>query len=165
MAASRDPSRNWAGMDAGLRLRDVRWPVSLSLVEKNYIVVGTLIHVLLMATSKLALGVLLRGLQKLKKDVKERSERLQEELKAKQKISKEDEAWLDGAGNLVDEERVIELLKDAADYQKGLEQLSNGDREVVERLRALGDSGAETLGVASKKRKRMAFNSIISIHI
>ena len=139
MAASHDPSRNWAGMDAGLRLRDVQWPVSLSLVEKNYIVVGTLIHVLLMATSKLALGVLLRGLQKLKKDVKECSERLQEELKAKQNISKEDEAWLDGAGNLVDEEHVID-----ADYQKGLEQLSNGDREVAERLRALGDSGAET---------------------
>ena len=115
-----------------------------------------------MSTSKLALGILLRGLQKLKKGVEERREKLQEELKAKQKISDEDEAWLDGAGNLVDEEHVIQLLKDAADYEKGLEQLSNGDRDVVERLRALGDSGgrAEGPGVASKKRKRMALNSI-----
>ena len=48
--------------------------------RKNYIV-GTLIHVLLMATSKLALGILLRGLQKLKKEVEERRERLQKELK------------------------------------------------------------------------------------
>jgi hypothetical protein len=130
--------------------------------RKNYIVLGTLIHSLLMATSKLALGILLRGLQKLKKDVEERRERLQKELKAKQKISEEDEAWLDGAGNLVDEERVIQLLKDAADYEKGLEQLSNGDRDVVERLKALGDSGgrAEGPGVAGKKRKRTALNSI-----
>ena len=74
--------------------RDVRWPVSLSLVEKNYIVL--LIHILSMATSsKAALGILLRGLQKLKKDVTQRRERLQEELKAKQKISDEDEAWLE----------------------------------------------------------------------
>jgi hypothetical protein len=43
-----------------------------------------------MATSKAALRILLRGLQKLKKEVTECRERLQEELKAKQKISEED---------------------------------------------------------------------------
>ena len=42
----------------------------------------------------------------MKKDVTQCRERLQEESKAKQKTSDEDEAWLDGAGNLVDEERV-----------------------------------------------------------
>jgi predicted RNase H-like nuclease (RuvC/YqgF family) len=109
-------------------------------------------------TSKAALGILLRGLQKLKKEVTEHRERLQEELKAKQKISEEDEVWLDGARNLVDEERVIQLLRDAVDYKKGLEQLSNGDKDVVKRLTALGDSGAKGPGIASKKRKCMALN-------
>ena len=96
----------------------------------------------------------------MKKEVEECRERLQKELKAKQKISEEDEAWLDGAGNLVDEECVIQLLRDAVDYEKGLDQLSNGDRDVVERLKALGDPGAEGPGIASKKRKRTALNSI-----
>ena len=95
----------------------------------------------------------------MKKDVEERRERLQEELKAKRKISDEDEAWLDGAGNLVDEERVVQLLKDSPDYEKGMEQLSKGDRDVVERLKALGDSGGAE-GVVSKKWKRTALNSI-----
>ncbi|KAF8642060.1 hypothetical protein AX14_009760, partial [Amanita brunnescens Koide BX004] len=93
------------------------------------------------------------GLQKLKKEVTECRERLQAELKAKQKISEEDEVWLDGAGSLVDEECVIQLVRDAVDYEKGLEQLSNGDKDVIKRLTALGDSGAKGPGVASKKHK------------
>ena len=57
------------------------------------------------------LHVLQKGLQvaKLKDSVKERKDNLLACLNRKERISDEDEEWLDNAGNTVDEEAVLDL--------------------------------------------------------
>ena len=54
--------------------------------------------------------VLQKGLRKLKDSVKSRKNNLLTRLNRKEKISDEDEEWLDNTGNLVDEECVVDLL-------------------------------------------------------
>ena len=56
------------------------------------------------------IDVLKKGLKTLKKRVASRKTQLEADLKAGNIISAEDEEWLDGAENLVDEERVVEAL-------------------------------------------------------
>ena len=56
------------------------------------------------------INVLKKGLKTLKKRVASRKTQLEADLKAGNIISAEDEEWLDGAENLVDEERVVEAL-------------------------------------------------------
>ena len=56
------------------------------------------------------IDVLKKGLKTLKKHVASRKTQLEADLKAGNIISTEDEEWLDGAENLVDEERVIKAL-------------------------------------------------------
>ena len=62
-----------------------------------------------------------KGLKFLKKRVASRKEQLEADLKAGKSISAEDEEWLDGAGNLIDEERVVEVLDNVSDYKDGLD--------------------------------------------
>ena len=71
------------------------------------------------------INVLKKGLKFLKKRVASRKEQLEADLKAGNFISAEDEArwrlieeWLDGAGNMIDEERVAEVLDNKSDYAK-----------------------------------------------
>ena len=56
------------------------------------------------------IDVLKKGLKTLKKHVASCKTQLEADLKAGNIISAEEEEWLDGAGNLVDEERVIKAL-------------------------------------------------------
>jgi hypothetical protein len=65
---------------------------------------------LLMSNLKNPLHVLQKGLAKLKDAVKGRKDNLLACLNGKEKISDEDEEWLDNAGNLVDEEAIVDLL-------------------------------------------------------
>ena len=69
------------------------------------------------------IDVLKKGLKTLKKRVASRKTQLEANLKAGNIISAGDEEWLDGAGNLVDEEHVVELLDIEPDYERGLEKL------------------------------------------
>jgi hypothetical protein len=104
------------------------------------------------------LVILKRGLLALQKQTQVRRLELQKDLREKRKISKVDEGWLDGMGNLVDEEQLIEHLESASDYQKGIESLDVKDREIVEKLQRLGS------GIKSKKRK-CASLIIFNVHI
>jgi hypothetical protein len=65
---------------------------------------------------KKPLDVLKKGLSKLKTSIKERKDNLLAFLNRKEKISDEDEEWLDNAGNMVDEEAVVNLLENTSDY-------------------------------------------------
>jgi hypothetical protein len=69
--------------------------------------------------SKNPLDVLKKGLSKLKDSIEERKDNLLACLNRKEKISDEDEEWLDNAGNVVDEEAVVDLLENASDYEHG----------------------------------------------
>ena len=62
------------------------------------------------------IDVLKKGLKFLKKHVATRKEQLEADLKAGKLISAKDEEWLDGAGNLIDEEHVVEVLDNESSY-------------------------------------------------
>ena len=54
--------------------------------------------------------------------------KLQADLKAGKTLTSSDEEWLDGAGNLVDEEHIVELLEKASDDEEGVRGLSGADK-------------------------------------
>jgi hypothetical protein len=99
-----------------------------------------------------SLNSLILGLQIIQSQVQDRKLRLMTDMRAGKELTESEEEWLDHAGNLVDEERIVELLKNASDYQKAFECLNKEDKGVVERLQALGSKGK---AVISKKRRRM----------
>jgi len=98
------------------------------------------------------LDVLKKGLTKLRDQIQERKVKLVAALKAGQPISELDQEWLDGEGNLIDEERVVEDLDKASDYERGIERLGLQDKTVVQKLQKLGGGGKSD--APSKKRKR-----------
>ncbi|KIK74591.1 hypothetical protein PAXRUDRAFT_19714 [Paxillus rubicundulus Ve08.2h10] len=91
--------------------------------------------------------VLKEGLSKLHNQIWDRKTKLEIELKAGQIISEADQDWLDGDGNLVDDERVVEALDNASDYEQGLEGLNSQDKLIVEKLQKLAGKG----GIPSNK--------------
>ena len=74
--------------------------------------------------SKKPLHMLQKGLVKLKDSIKLRKDNLLACLNGEEKISEEDKEWLDNAGNLVDEEAVVDLLENVSEYECGLTQLT-----------------------------------------
>ena len=99
------------------------------------------------------LEVLQKGLKVLTDRVKTRKEALEAQLAEGKAISSQDEQWLDHEANLVDEQRVLEALETASDYEQGFARLDDGQKGLVKRLReAAGD-----LSIAvGKKRKRVS---------
>ena len=77
------------------------------------------------------LRILKKGLAKLRHQVQSWKTRLESELKACLPISDADQEWLDNDGNLIDEERVVDALDHASDYERGLERLNSYDELVV----------------------------------
>lgn len=77
------------------------------------------------------------------------------ELKAGRSISEADTEWLDGEGNLVDEEHVVGALEDASDYEQYIKQLSLEDKAIVQRLHDLAQGCGGIL--PPKKRKHTNF--------
>ena len=97
-----------------------------------------------------SIDVLRRGLKTLDNQHKARKEKLLAELKAGRPISEGDQDWLDGAANLVDEARIIEMLESAADYESAAYALNTRDRAVFDELMKMGSG---TCGEHGTKRK------------
>ncbi|KAH0835792.1 hypothetical protein J3R83DRAFT_9638 [Lanmaoa asiatica] len=96
--------------------------------------------------------LLKKGLKKLWDQTQDRKVALEAALKANQPISDADEEWLDyGAGNLVDEERLVDELEKASDYDNALKNLGQQDQAIVQKLTEL----AEGTIAPSKKCKCM----------
>ncbi|KAG5638030.1 hypothetical protein H0H81_002231 [Sphagnurus paluster] len=93
------------------------------------------------------LDTLKKGLQTLQKQVEAKAAKIH----AKKALTESDEEWLDGLGNLVDEVRVIQVLEDASDYERGFGELNTEDRNIVQNLLKLGGG---IRSVAGKKRKQ-----------
>jgi hypothetical protein len=72
-------------------------------------------------------------------------------LQACLSISDADQEWLDGDGNLIDEEQVLEILEKASDYERGLEKLNFAEKMIVQRLEQLAQGAAPSK--SSKKSK------------
>ncbi|KAF8230396.1 hypothetical protein L208DRAFT_1400622 [Tricholoma matsutake] len=96
------------------------------------------------------LEVLKKGLKILQDQVKAKKEKLQAQLHAKKSISSLDENWLDNEANLVDEQRVLDALENASDYERGCERLDETQKGVVRRLREVAGDLSKAVG---KKRK------------
>ena len=68
------------------------------------------------------IDVLKKGLKLLKKCIASRKHR--KELEVQEILFLQ---WLDGAGNLIGEEHMVEVLDNESDYEKGLEKLDMKD--------------------------------------
>ncbi|KAL4065698.1 hypothetical protein V8B97DRAFT_2069617 [Scleroderma yunnanense] len=86
------------------------------------------------------LNTIKKGLSILREQIHEWQTRLKADLQAKKKLSEQDEQWLDGEGNLVDEEHIVDLLERASDYERSLTQLNLNDNCVIQKLQDLANA-------------------------
>ena len=91
------------------------------------------------------IDVLKKGLTQLRNLTRDWRTKLEADLKAGRPILEADEDWLDGAGNLVDEEQVVEMLDHASDYERELERLDEKGKSIVWKLKDLAGNGEKTL--------------------
>ena len=97
------------------------------------------------------LEILKKGLHKFSKKIKECKEALEAKLARKETILADDEHWLDHEANVVDEQRVIDNLEMASDYERGFARLDDTGKAVVKKLR---EWAGELAQVKGSKRKR-----------
>ncbi|KAJ6477046.1 hypothetical protein C8R45DRAFT_833835, partial [Mycena sanguinolenta] len=84
---------------------------------------------------------------------------LMAKLKRKEKISAEDETWLDNAANDIDERRILDKLEAASDLDRALTRLDSNEARIVGNLQALGDDGQpkeSDAGPSNKKKSAYA---------
>ena len=105
----------------------------------------------------ISLAVLKEGLTKFSKTIKDRKDDLNSKLSREEPISSADEQWLDHEANTVDEQRVLDELEAASDYERGLAQLDDEGKGIVKKLKEwAGDlARGHITQVAGNKRKRM----------
>ena len=102
------------------------------------------------------LEVLRKGLKILDNRNKAKEEALRAQLAEKKSISSQDERWLDCDANLVDEQRVLETLENASDYERGFARLDGEQKDVVRKLQEAAGNLSRAVG---KKRKRASILS------
>lgn len=96
------------------------------------------------------IDILKKGLKELQNQIGEQKSQLEAKLKANQLVLEIDLEWLDNAGNLVDEERIVDVLDKASDYERGLERMGLQEKAIVQKLKELIGGDAPT-----KKHKCM----------
>ena len=72
------------------------------------------------------IATLKKGLVEFSKKIKARKDKLTDKLAKNEKISDDDEHWLDHEANMVDEQRVLDALEAASDYNL----TETSDREI-----------------------------------
>ena len=92
------------------------------------------------------LDVLKKGLSKITQGFKVRRDELNAKLARKESISSSDEYWLDHEANTVDEQRVIDTLEAASDYERGVKRLDGSGKAIVTKLRELAGDLAKVAG-------------------
>jgi len=81
------------------------------------------------------LEVLRKGLARFQETIKTRKNELTAKLARAETISSSDKHWLDDEANTVDEERVLNTLESASDYERGLGHLGEDGKAIVKKLR------------------------------
>jgi len=107
-----------------------------------------------MSIASKPLDILKKGLSKFKATTKARKDELNAKLACKETISSFDEQWLDSVANTVDEQRVLDTLEAASDYERGVGRLDENGKAIVRKLREWAGDLAK---VAGSKRKRTCF--------
>lgn len=85
------------------------------------------------------------GLQKLTDATREKKEAIQRRLSRSEKISREEEDWLDNEANHVDEQALVHALQEAPSYDAAFNKLSPTQYEMVQKLEKLAIDGTRTL--------------------
>ncbi|KAF8263690.1 hypothetical protein EI94DRAFT_1703821 [Lactarius quietus] len=98
------------------------------------------------------LDVLKRGLFLLKKRYAARKGELQAKW---DKLTAEDEHWLDHEANLVDEDCVLKALEATSDYEHGVSQLNDNQKALVKRLREEAGDIPKVVGAKRKLPERV----------
>jgi hypothetical protein len=78
--------------------------------------------------------LLIEGRKAIQKSVEARATQLKKQLNDGKKISTTDEEWLDGGGNLVDEDCALESLRDSTDLVRDIESLDARRKAGVDRM-------------------------------
>jgi hypothetical protein len=109
-----------------------------------------------------SLEVLQKGLTILQNNISDRKNTLSAQLAQGERISTEDEVWLDGDANHVDEDHLICRLKTASDYEGAISGLGPKDAELVGKLSALWTGGSTGKVAAKNKRKSVFYFPYVS---
>ena len=96
------------------------------------------------------IATLKKGLVEFSKKIKARKDKLTDKLAKNEKISDDDEHWLDHEANTVDEQRVLDALEAASDYKKEIGRLDENSKGIVKKLQ---EWAGDTNKVPSKKRQ------------
>lgn len=98
------------------------------------------------------LDTLKKGFNRLSDMINDKRNLLVAKLSCKEAISPSDADWLDQEGNTVDEQRILDTLESASDYERAVDLLDENGKVIVRKLRELA---AHVAKVAGNKRKRM----------
>ena len=85
------------------------------------------------------------------KKFKARKDNLTDKLAKNEKISDDNEHWLDHEANTVDEQRDLDALEAASDYEKEIGRLDENSKGIVKKLQ---EWAGDTNKAPSKKRQR-----------
>ena len=85
------------------------------------------------------ISTLKKGLAQFSKKIKARKDKLMDMLAKNEKISDDDEHWLDHEANTVDEQHVLDILEAASDYEKEVGRLDANSKGFVKKLWELSE--------------------------
>ncbi|KAJ7798122.1 hypothetical protein B0H14DRAFT_3492881 [Mycena olivaceomarginata] len=91
-----------------------------------------------------ALEVLKQGFRALKKHISPRKEALEKRLAENESMTSDDERWLDGEGNVCDEEWALKDLETASDYERGWSRLNAAQKKGVKRLKDFAEAAQKS---------------------
>jgi hypothetical protein len=111
------------------------------------------VSILLTSMAPKPLDILKKGLSKFTNTIKARRDELNTRLARKETISSADEHWLDHQANTIDEQRILETLESASNYDRGFDRLDEKERAIVKTLR---EWAGDLVKATGKKRKRTA---------
>jgi hypothetical protein len=99
------------------------------------------------------LEALKQGYEKLKKQVGRRKKALEGRLANKERIPDDDGEWLDNEANLVDEQRVLEDLEAASDYERGVSRLDTKRKAAWARMKELAGGVKASVAISMPTTK------------
>src|ERR1700744_677460 len=101
-------------------------------IEPKFHVLHTQCHPYIMTEAPLV--TLKHGFELLESEITSRRNDLQAKLKQGKSIPDEDERWLDKDTKTVDKNCVVNILRDATNFEEAMRLLSMGDQSIVRRL-------------------------------
>jgi hypothetical protein len=113
--------------------------------------------------AKLKLDAIKRGLTSFQGTLKSKKDALLARLARKEKISDEEEHWLDNDANDVDECALIQELETASDFERGVARLDSAKQKLLAKLNRLagGDSDTESVKPATEKAKKSVSPAVL----